>query len=338
MATIVNIGTQRCARTRLLGQALLCAWLGSGCYVAEVDPDAGGVFACGAANESLCPGALVCVNDRCEDADLVPSLQILAPEDEAVVENDRVVELGMPGVMPGAPVEIVVNIQGTLALVSASGGAEHAFGEGHVKVLVDDVEQATIDEGAIDGSTPVTVQVPSTAGAHRILAQAYRNDGEPYDNAESTATRLFWLTSPLIERPFVAIKSPWPGTLLDVDSQEVEVEIATLRFTIELPGETPEAGHGHAHIYYDTPIPQPECVRDPACDDDYLGVITQPDPAIGTFTMPMATAGSGTLSVVLRDIDHSPYGLPFGCEPTMDGPMSLCGVVFDQVDVVRVDL
>jgi hypothetical protein len=314
-----------------LGLAALVIPLAGGCYSAQVDPDLGGAFVCGGAEQAECPGSLVCVNERCEDADLVPALMVLDPEDEQSFTRDDILDM----VMPGAGIDLEIRIQGSIELISASAGADHAFGEGHVKVLVDGMEQATVDSGSIDSSTPVMVRVPAVAGPHRILLQAHRNDGVAYDNPEATAMRLFWFESAAMRRPFVAIKSPVPGAAFDLDDQTIDVELATLHFTLVEPGGARQAEHGHAHVYYDTRVEFPECVRDPGCDSSYLAVVG----ASGSteLGLPESDAGSDILSIVARNVDHSPYGQPFDCDPTVPGPLDLCSPVFDSIEIVRVE-
>jgi hypothetical protein len=306
-----------------------------GCYTAQVDPDIGGVFACGDPDgDEPCPAALTCVNERCEDADLVPTLAVLDPEDEKSIMRDDVVDL-MMGMPPGMLIDLEIRIQGAIALVSESSGTDPTFGEGHVKVFVDGEEQLTIDDGTIDSSTPVMVRVPAVAGPHRIVLQAYRNDGVAYDNPEATGSRLFWLESPIARRPFVAIKSPLPGAVFDLDERGLDVEVATINFELLDPGGLPQDGRGHAHLYYDDRVKYPGCVQDPGCDNGYLGVAGTSK--VGELDMPSAQAGSGVITAVLRDTDHSPYGFPFPCDPGMPGPLDVCSPVFDAIEVVRVD-
>jgi hypothetical protein len=320
-----------------LGTLVLGLGLASGCFTAQLDPDLGGAFACGDSDEEEpCPGSLTCVNGRCEDADEVPVLAVLAPEDEESVERDDVIDVTMGMVPPPGIVELEIRIQGSLELVAAASGATPVLGQGHVKVFIDGVEQQTIDSGSIGASTPVMVSVPLVSGPHRILLQAYRNDGEPYDNPEATATRLFWFENEFSRRPFVAIKSPWPGSVFDVDDGEVEVVLAvTPPFRLVEPGGMHVEDQGHAHIYYDTLMPYPDCVHNAGCDSGYIGVVGGSSSVV--LDLPEDEEGSRSITAVLRHVDHLPYGIPFGCDPTTPGPLELCSPVFDSVDVVRVD-
>lgn len=321
--------------------ALLALWSSlaeGGCYTAELDPDVGGVFACGGSDEDApCPASLTCVNGRCEDKDLVPTLAVLVPEDEESIVRDDVIDVTMGMPQPPGLAELQIRIRGSLELVAAGAEADHEFGQGHVKVFVDGVEQQTIDAGSIDSSTPVMVMVPLAGGAHRILLQAYRNDGVAYDNPEATATRLFWFENEFSRRPFVAIKSPWPGSVFDVDDHELEVVIAvTPPLKLIEPGGAKLEDRGHVHVYYETPMPYPDCVHNAECDDGYIGVVGESrSTRIG---LPKDEEGTATLSAVLRHVEHSPYGLPFDCDPAPRPSMTNpCAPVFDSIDVVRVN-
>lgn len=339
MATMVNVRSEPSGvlvRGRMLGPALVALAMAGGCFTAKIDPDLGGVFVCGEdENDGTCPSSLVCVNARCEDADLVPSLALTGPEDEEVIARQDVLDMGMlMGPMPGM-IDVDVRVRGSLQLVSASAGADPTFGEGHVRISIDGNEPVTIDEGSINMPQLVTMQVRGVAGAHRIVAQAFRNDGEPYDNPEATATRLFWLKNDLIDRPMVAIKSPWPGTVFTVDDQTIDVELATIGFDLSPPGEAPQERKGHAHLYYDDRVRYPDCVFEEDCRESYLELADGlPDP----LKLPESMAEGAVITAVLANGDHTTYGFPFPCDPTVPGPLELCTPVFDAVDIVRVEV
>lgn len=321
-----------------LGIAVSSASLASGCFTARLDPDLAGVFACGGDDEaSACPAGQTCVNASCEDVDRVPELAVIDPEDEQSLFRGDVVDLMMA--MPGEPVTIDIVIQGSIVLVPADADADAVFGEGHVKVFVDGEEHVTLDSGSIDSPMIQRVSVRPVAGPHRILLQAHRNDGVAYDNPEATATRLFWFEhdDELRRRPFVAIKSPWPGTVFDLDEQDLTIELAAVQFEFRDPGSPAGAGQGHAHVAHDPRMDHPECVEDPGCDDVYL-----PEGVVGAsrtahVELPAGDVGSDRLTAVLRNTNHSPLGFPLGCDPTMAGPLDGCSPVFDTVEVVRVD-
>lgn len=312
----------------LAGFALVALGLPA-CYSAELDPTLGGVFACSQAADD-CPSGLTCVNGACEKEDQLPVVVVTNPEDEELfVTNAPDVPMG-----PMAPpFELEVRIQGELELVAANSGAEHVFGQGHVVVYIDEVEQAVIDSGDISTPTAVTVEVDNQAGPHRITALAMRNDGEPYDNADATGGRLIWVESELIEgvRPFVAIKSPWPGSTVPLETTSVDVEIATLNFTMVAPGQGEVEEQGHAHIYYDKAFP--DCLADDDCDKDYIAVAG--DPPTVTASLPESSAQSIDLTAVLRQVGHDQYRFPFGCDPIIDG--GLCQPVFDTIEINRAD-
>ncbi len=314
---------------------LLALAISSGCYTAQLDPDIHGVFVCDVEDDAAaCPASQTCVNQRCEDAEAVPVVSVIDPEDEESLTRDDLVE-GIMGPPPIAQIEITVRIQGSIELVSASSGADPTFGEGYVTVSVDGQDQATLDSGSIGASTPVMVQVPAIVGAHRILVQAFRSDGVAYDNPEATATRLFWFERQDFQRPLVAIKSPWPGAVFGPEDELVEIELATRHFTLTEPGGGSREGQGHAHLFYDDRVKYPGCVQDPSCDGGYLGIAGGSQR--GEITLPTSGSQSAILTAALRNSDHSPYGIPFGCDPSDPGPLDLCSPVFDAIQIVRVD-
>lgn len=321
-----------------LGSLAIALALVSGCYTAQLDPDLDGVFACSLDDDeaSACPAGQTCVNARCESAERVPELAVINPEDEQSLFRGDIVD-PMTMAMPGEPVPIDIVIQGSIVLVSAD--ADAVFGEGHVKVFVDGEEHVTLDTGSIDSPTSQTVRVRPVAGPHRIVLQAYRSDGVAYDNPEATATRLFWFEhdEELLRRPFVAIKSPWPGTVFDLDEQDLTIELAAVQFEFIDPGSPPGVGQGHAHVAHDPRMDYPECVKDPGCDNVYLdrGVVGASRTA--DAELPAGDVGSDRLTAVLRNTNHSPFGFPLGCDPAMTGPLDVCSPVFDTVEVVRVD-
>lgn len=318
----------------LLGAALV-----GGCYSAQLDPDVAGVFVCGDGDDdepdATCPASQLCVNERCEDADDVPVLSVIDPEDEKSISRVDVLDGFLMGPGPAPLLDLSIRIQGSLELVSASSGRDPTFGEGHVIVFIDGQEQETVDTGSIGASTPVMVRVPAIAGPHRIMLQAYRNDGVAYDNPEATATRLFWLGSDVIRRPFVAVKSPWPGTVFGPEDQLIEVVMASSpEVELDDPGAGTQEGKGHVHVYYDARPMLPECVQDPGCDSGYLGVAGASK--IAEITLPMSGAQSTTLTGVLRNMDHSAYGVPFDCDPAQPGPLDVCSPVFETIEILRV--
>lgn len=310
----------------------LTSLLLAGCYATEVDPTLTSVFACNQKDDD-CPNAQRCVNHRCEDEEIVPRITITEPEDEFRF-NDA--PLPVPG-MPPPRRQLVMQFSGELELVAADSGAEHVFGEGHVVISIDGEEQAIVDSGNIGTPLPLMVDVAHQPGPHRITAQAMRNDGTPYDNPQATGTRLFWIQSELVEarRPFVAIKSPWPGSSVQLDDTTVDVELSTINFDMRAPLDDAENadGVGHAHIYYDQLFP--DCLMDPLCDGGYIGVVGES--LVVPAPLPESAPQAITLTAVLRQIGHDPYRFPFGCEPVLDDPV-VCEPVTDTITINRADL
>jgi len=313
----------------LTGLALVSLF-SAGCFSTDLDPNLGGVFVCESSDADSCPSTLICVNQRCETAQAVPTLSVLGPEDNEILETTA---LDVPVGPPADPFELTIRIQGTLDLVSANSGSDHEFGEGHVAVFVDGEEQLIVDNGSISAAASIDIEVENTPGAHRIALQARRNDGTAYDNPEARATRLFWLESELTsgQRPFVAIKTPWPGDDFPLEQTTIDIEVATLNFDLEGTGSGEKEGSGHAHIYYDVELP--ECVRDTSCDGSYLGVAS--DSPTTTILAPASQALNTTITAVLRHVGHAPYGIPFECDPRVDMPP--CVPVFDEIEISRVD-
>jgi hypothetical protein len=335
----VNVSCKLPFSLGFLGGSLgvAAAALACGCYTTQVDPDLGGAFACDLDDEdSECPEGQSCVNARCEDEGLVPKLSVNNPEDEQSLMRGDVVDLLMME-MPGAPIGIDIVIQGAITLVSADAEADPVFGEGHVRVLIDGEEQLTLDTEPIDSPTTLTVQVPPVAGPHRITLQAFRNDRVAYDNPEATATRLFWLEHENVafRRPFVAIKSPWPDTVFDLDKQALTIELAAIHFEFFQPGGPPRPGQGHAHVYHNPRMDYPQCVRDPNCDNAYLpnGVVGASKTA--EVELPEGDVGNDRLTAVLRNSEHDPYGFPMECNPAGPDVIDMCAPVFDAIEIVR---
>ncbi|MEX1367259.1 MAG: hypothetical protein AB1Z98_29300 [Nannocystaceae bacterium] len=316
-------------RGRPLVGAALYSLLLPGCFTAQLDPALPGVFACTQRDDD-CPSGLRCVNRLCEDEDAVPSLAVTNPEDEQLFITDAP---DGPLGPPAAPLMLEVLVTGDLTLVSANSGADHEFGEGHVIVTVDGQQAALIDSGSIETPRPVMVEVDNVPGPHRITTRAIRNDGVPYDNDEAVGARLFWIESELAlgMRPFVAVKTPWPGSTFPLSDAPVEVEIATLNFDMLPPGQGRSEGQGHAHVYYDTRIG--ECVDDPACDGTYLAVVG--NPPVTTFELPQSGARSVELGVALRHVGHDLYRIPFDCDPIID--LDLCRPVVESITINRAD-
>ncbi len=290
-----------------------------GCFTADLDPTAIGVFACSDESEDACPGDLSCVNGRCEAPDTLPDVVIGFPEvDQELPFEDEV----------GATRMVNVTVSGTLVLVNEVFGTPHVFGEGHLEVVADDRPPVIVDAGALGGILSVPVVFDNTLGPHRISVRAIRNDGIPYDHGEALANRLFFISDGTT--PMLGITRPWPGDAFPLDATTIEVEASVLRFALRPAVENglPEALTGHLHVYYDRDIDA--CLADVGgCDNEYLTTIVQ-EGATGLPTLPDASAGSFPLSLVLRNIDHSLFR--FDADPDDDIP----GVsIIDEIQIVR---
>lgn len=302
----------------------------SGCYSAELDPAIAGAFACDAADPEAdpCPDGLACVNGRCETEADLPSVLVLSPENEESLSTPAPHDQAAGT----STLSLTLRIQGRLDLVSSSMSTEHVFGEGHVVVFVDGEEQNTVDSGSISASTPVEITVDAKPGPHRIRLQIRRNDGLDYDHEGAAATRLFWLENDATrgQRPYVAFKTPWPGAHFDLEAPNVEIELATLNFELAEAGNGSVDGRGHSHIYYDGDFPA--CTLDEECDEDYIGVVAASGDTIAIA--PNSSEGPATITAVLRNVGHTPYGFPFGCDPLVDAD---CDTAFDTITINRVE-
>ncbi len=308
------------------------------CYNTTLDPDLTGVFACTVDDETSCPTGQTCINERCEDIDAVPTLTIINPE-EGDKELTDALDYEEPG--PDAtPVMVNLSFQGSnLDLVTPSTAADPEFGLGYVAIYVDGAEAATLEAGNIAERNTVMLELSPEPGAHRIAIRAHRNDGVAYDNAEAFATRLIWFENRITEgeRPFVAIRSPWPGTTFDLEDQQIEVQVMTLNFTLEASDASRhEEKRGHAHIYYEDTFPS--CSEDEICDDGYIGVAAAAAGAEkfsrGDILLPASGADGTSLTAVLRNIDHRIYEHPYECELTAP---DTCNLIFDEIEILRTE-
>lgn len=315
----------------------------SGCYTATLDPELTGLFACDPVEDedeaNPCPSGQACVNERCEDADLVPRVNLVDPEDEEPVQVNGVFPPVRPPPMNAPAIDVVVTLQASLELVAAASEDEHVFGQGYATLTVDGEQTIVLDAGSLASPAALTVQVPPLAGAHRLVMQAFRNDGVAYDNPEATATRLFWLENEFEfgARPFVAVKSPWPGTAFDTSADEIRIEVVGRNVTLVEPGGVPpgaeELKFGHAHVFYDKRFP--ECGQQSECENLYLSV-TDVGGVVEAFPLPSAVEPTGTITALLRRDDHTAFGFPLGCNPIM-GTLDVCEPVFETIEILRVD-
>jgi hypothetical protein len=294
---------------RLLPSVLLLG----GCFTADLDPNVEGAFACEVDDD--CPEGQACDGSRCVVSENVPVLQVLMPEPDQVFAFDTFPVNGA----------LQVNIQGNLTLAPPSD--DNAPGTGFVELTVDGNTQR-ITSGPLSGVLEVMTTIERRPGPHRIAVTAFRTDGVPYGGAQSTVTSLFWLDD---GDPAVALTRPWPGTEFPLGTPMIEVEVATLNFTMRSARMQNAEEIGHAHVHYDDEFP--ECAENQSCDSGYLAIVSPPgseesDRASATIVLPESAATMSSLTAVLRNDDHTPYRDPFG-DPTGR-------VIFDTIPIVRV--
>jgi hypothetical protein len=245
----------------------------------------------------------------------VPSLSVLSPEPNEAIPFDTFPSSGA----------LTVRIQGNFAF--ADSPDDDSPGVGFVDLTVDGNTQR-LTSGPLSGGLEVEVTIERTPGPHRIAAVAVRPDGTPFTGPMSTVTELFWLDDGV---PAVAITNPWPGSEFPLGTPMIDVEVATLNFTMREAEMMMIERVGHAHVHYDDVFPA--CADDDACDRGYLTIVSPPrgqesDRASSSITLPESAATTATLTAILRQDNHEPYRHPFG-DPQGD-------VIFDTIEIVRV--
>lgn len=305
----------------------------TGCFSAELDPNAAGAFACGrAVDDAPCPEGQACSAGRCQLSETLPVVTISGPVDGEV-------QTFIPGGPDLKPV-VAFSISEGFELVNAEENATHVFGQGHAAIYVDGQKLAIVSEGSAAGSREVTVTLPNTVGAHRISVELVRNDGVHYDHPEAVDRHLFWLSD---GTPRVAVADPWPGQVFSLDKQAIDVRVGVVDFEIVPTGLDPEFRRGHAHVHYDAPFPA--CEDDPLCAPNYF-VVTDTafndDPAFGVpnpdsvAQLPAADEpGEATITPVLRNINHTAYRLPDGTPDDENFPPTTGDLVFNTITIVR---
>lgn len=335
-------GWSRRGPRRLWPSLALVLTLG-GCYSTQLDPDLTGVFACSSAEESaggsVCPSGQTCVNERCEDSDSLPTLSIINPEETKVF----LVDLSAEDPTQIDPISVNLTFQGSnLELTGSSSSSDHVFGQGQVAIYMDGEEVATVTEGSLSAPAPLPLLIPPIPGPHRIAIRARRNDGLDYDNDSALSTRLVWVENANNEGvlPMVAIRWPWPGTIISTDDEQVEVRVATLNFQLVDADNTDDTRRepeiGHAHVYYDREFPR--CALDDLCDDSYLGVAGTPpagELSRSDLVLPASDEQIASLTAVLRHYNHTIYRHPFGCEDPESEAQS-CQLIFEEIEIIRV--
>jgi hypothetical protein len=255
----------------------------AGCLTNAPDPTLGGVYAC--SEDIDCPEGLFCLTKVCEVGEL-PVVQILNPEREEKYPF-------------GNANSDILSVSGeNLILRSLSASKDAVLGEGHLVVMVDGVEVATLDEGDLSAGVLAPIQIPDAPGVHRISVQVRFNDGTNYDNETAQARRIVWVDD---GREHVALRKPWPGDVYGLESQVIEAEVVTLGIKIG----PPETMDEHVHVYYDASFPG--CFLEPICEVGYNGVVPSDADAFGPVLLPDSAAGDATLTAVVAQFDHTSY-------------------------------
>lgn len=276
---------------------IVLAWLSiAGCYAADFDTDASAVFVCSQDDE--CPLGQACSEGLCQaTADLRgPSLAITSPAPLKVFSPGD-------GNLPLA-------FEGQDLLLAADESEEARAG--YVEVYLDGALVDAVTAGDLEaGLELASIPVPATGGLHHVVLSARHQDGERFDNPEADAHVAFWVDD---GREHVAIVEPPPGARFESDGARVQVEIASLNFTLVnpgfvAPGEPPAAPEGYVHIYVDADVPS--CL--PACNFDYQSSIIPPGLArVNQMTADQYLVlpdGVGTVRVqiVAQALDNEPY-------------------------------
>jgi hypothetical protein len=310
--------TKHTSMSRLVQPSLLAALtLGvgalTGCYAAEFDAFASGVYACEV--DADCQAEFSCLGGVCVD-DEGPKLDILGPE-TLTKFLDGVTEI---------PLTVSLD-----DIELAEPGGSHEPGKGYLEVWLDGLPVFTREGGnplsAASGSsvTVPAVELPDGIvylGEHRLRVEAFQLDGTPYTNPSAEARRMFFIAN--ATTPQIAVLSPWPGDEHRAD-RPLLVEIAAVNWTWSdpVPGGM-EEGTGHTHVYFNKDFPA--CL--PGCNFDYTegGAFTRsanPDPtnenvlrANLEIAEADATPGDFTVSAGLNWDSHVPW--PAATSDTVD--------------------
>lgn len=269
---------------------------GSGCYAAELDPDASAVYVCD--GDADCPLGQACADSVCRSLaelagpriaiDSPPRLHVYSPEDAT----------------------IPLSFSGENLLLTADESDDVRAGYIEVYLdgtLVDAVTAGDLERGIDMGS----LAMPTTGGLHHLVLSPRHLDGGRFETAEPDAHVAFWVDD---GREYVAIVEPPPGARYDADDPEVTVEIASLNFTLVNPGfigpdESGSAPEGYVHIFVDADVPT--CL--PACNFDYQTSMIPPGLArvteLGAEQALRLPDGVGTvrIQIVAQAITNQPY-------------------------------
>lgn len=233
-----------------------------GCYAAEFDAFASGVYACEA--DTDCQSEFSCLGGFCVD-DEGPKLEILGPE-TLTKFTDGVTEI---------PLTVSLD-----DIELAEPGGSHQPGKGYLEVWIDGIPVYSRDGGnPLSAASGSSVTVPAVdlpdgivyLGEHRLRVEAFQLDGTPYTNPSAEARRMFFIAN--TTTPQIAVLSPWPGDEQRAD-RTMLVEIAAVNWTWSdpVPGGMDE-NQGHTHVYFNKDFPA--CL--PGCNFDYAegGALTR---------------------------------------------------------------
>jgi hypothetical protein len=266
------------------------------CYAADLDTDASQVFVCEEDDE--CPLGQACADGVCSSLSALngPVLTITSPPSLHVfAQNESTIPLSFEG--------------SSLVLTSDDSDDGSA---GYIEIYVDGALVDAVTDGTLeDGIELTSLPMPTVGGLHHVVLSARHIDGGRFDGVDSEAHVAFWVDD---GREYVAIVEPPPGTRVDSDDAEVELEVASLNFTLVNPGfvgpdEVSAAPQGYVHIFVDADVPS--CL--PACNFDYQTSIIPPGLARVTQLRSeqalILPDGVGTvrIQIVAQAISNEPY-------------------------------
>jgi hypothetical protein len=317
-------------RPTTLASLAALAGLGlGGCFTAEFDPTLTGVFACDSDDD--CDADQTCaIDELCRDRASLPFVDVAFP----VTLANRTLELSTDAaIVP----QISLKLDGTLEL--AEPGGDNVFGEGHIAVLVDDLEPLLFDSISLS-SFSQDIPIPNEAGAHRLAVELRQNDSTPYGGG-ARQTLIVWVDETDSVVPRVVIVRPWPGTPFqpDVDGN-AEVEVETFEFTANAIVDE-GSGDGHVHVYTTGIVP--DCAAEEpataaACNigvPNYTALVDDDDPTTpleGALGVPDTGSQTVEFGAILMNRNHCPF-IPGSDNP--DACVATSSPVFDVVSALR---
>jgi len=287
------------------GAMLLVLGALGGCYGAQFDELASGVFVCEADDE--CAGGFTCLRGFCI-SDEGPVVEIDGPEEGSVFDVDAAVVF--PLALGGSGLDL------------DEPNGTHEAGRGYLRIEVDGEElPAPLISGSLDGSVTETLDLGMLSGGfHRLRVQAIGLDNEPYQNPSATADVGIWVNDGL---PHVGIRTPYPGDTFTA-GDPLDVAVVSLNCTFIDPDlaasdrvddPVPE---GHTHVYFDRregvsgTLDYPSCL--PECNFDYAsgGSIKPPNASgqtrvEGVVLQVPTKAGQLAISASFNYTGHFPY-------------------------------